>query len=358
MSAVERAREWRACVCNEVLPDLHGHQAKVLAELSFAFLAAGSCQSGPAAASLPGPATAASVQRRIERTLANPRLKPSVVFHGVARFTAARLAGAPILLILDETFNGLGMACMKLSIAYRRRALPIAEVCYYRDRPPRRMPRLIIGLLKRAARDLLKGADVTLLTDRGLSWPKVLDAAAALGWHFVGRTVGTTRMSLRDGREVAAADLARRPGRRWVGRVRGFKKAGGRDIYVTAVWERDCRQPWLLVSDRARGYQAVRKYAKRFWTEELFRDEKSHGLQWRRSRVRDPTHADRLTAIMALATLLAVSLGTWVLKSGSRRWLESGRRRTLSVFQLGLRWLRTVIFQDRFMPLGVYLYPT
>ena len=63
-------------------------------------------------------------------------------------------------------------------------------------------------------------------------------------------------------------------------------------------------------------------------------------------------------ALMALATLLAVSLGTWVLKSGRRRWLESGRRRTLSVFQLGLRWLHAAIFQERPMPRGVHLYPS
>ncbi len=126
MSAVESAREWRACVCIESFPNLHKHQAKALADLSFAFLAAGSCQSGPAAASMPGRATAASVQRRIERTVANPRLKPTRVVRGIARFAADRLARSPPILILDETFNGLGMACMRVSIAYRRRALPIA----------------------------------------------------------------------------------------------------------------------------------------------------------------------------------------------------------------------------------------
>ena len=358
MGAIDRAREWRARVRAELLPDLHGHQANALADLSFAFLAAGSCQSGPAAAAMPGRACPASARRRIERTAANARLRPSRVFRRVARRVADRLAGRSILLILDETFNGVGMACLKLSVAYRRRAVPIASACYYRDRPPRPMPRLVVGLLRRAARDLPAGADVTLLTDRGLSWPAVLDAAVGLGWHFVGRTVGTTRMRIGDGREVAAAELAPRPGRRWVGRVRAFKKAGGRDVYATAVWERQAREPWLPVSDHARGYRAVRTYAKRFWAEELFRDEKSHGLQWRRSRIREPAHADRLTAVMALATLLAVSLGTWVLKSGRRRLLESGRRRTLSVFRLGLRWLRTAIFQERFMPVGVYLYPT
>jgi hypothetical protein len=74
--------------------------------------------------------------------------------------------------------------------------------------------------------------------------------------------------------------------------------------------------------------------------------------------VTDPAHGARLLALMASATLLAVSLGTWVLKSGRRRWLESGRRRMLSLFQLGLRWLHAAIFQERPLPRGVHLYPS
>lgn len=358
MGAVDRVREWRARVREELLPDLHAHQSNALADVSFAFVAAGSCQSGPAAVHLPGKARPASNRRRIERIIANPRLDPRTVFSRIRRRVADGLARAPLILILDETFNGVGMACMKLSIAYRRRAVPIAAVCYYRDRPPRSMPRLIIDLLHQAAASLPAWADVTLLTDRGLSWPKILDAAVALGWRYVGRIQGSTRVTTRDGRELSAIELVQKPGRSWNARARAFKKAGGRDVYVTAVWERGCREAWLLVSDRLRGYRAVRRYAKRFWTEELFRDEKSHGLRWRRSRIVEPSHADRLVAVMALATLLAVSLGTWVLKSGRRSFLESRRRRTLSVFQIGLRWLQCVIHQDRAMPASLYLYPS
>lgn len=357
MGAVDLAREWRACLRADVLADLHGHQVKALADLSFALAAVGHCHSGRVATAVPGRARAASARRRLERTLANPRLRPTRVFRGLARLVAARTAGRPLLLILDETHNGR-LACMKLSIAYRKRAIPIAAACYRRDRPPRRMPRLIERLLRHAARGLPAGADVTLLTDRGLTWPAALDTCRALSWHFVGRVQGTTRLRRGDGSWQALSDLVPRRGRRWFGRGRAFKKAGGRDVHVAAVWEHGCREPWLLVSDRPDGYRAVRAYAKRFWTEELFRDEKSQGLQWRRSHVADPAHGSRLVALLALATLLAVSLGTWVLKSGRRRWLESGRRRTLSVFQLGFRWLRAVIVQNVPMPRGIHLHPT
>ena len=215
MGAVDHVREWRACLRAELLADLHGHQVHALADLSFAMAAAGHCHSGRVAAAVPGRARAASSRRRLERTLANTRLRPGRVFAGLARSAADRLAGRPILLILDETHNGRRLACLKLSIAYRRRALPIAAACYRRDRPPRRMPRLIERLLRRAARGLPAGADVTLLTDRGLTWPAVLDACRALGWHFVGRVKGTTRLRRRDGSWQALSELVPRPGGRW-----------------------------------------------------------------------------------------------------------------------------------------------
>ena len=110
MGAVDRLCEWRACVREELLPDLHEHQSKTLADVSFAFLAAGSCQSGPAAACLPGEARPASDRRRIERAVANPRLDPAAVFGRIRRRVADGLARAPLVLILDETFNGAGMA--------------------------------------------------------------------------------------------------------------------------------------------------------------------------------------------------------------------------------------------------------
>ena len=73
-----------------------------------------------------------------------------------------------------------------------------------------------------------------------------------------------------------------------------FKKSGWRAAAVAACWERDCDGPWLLVSDRDDGPRLFRRYAKRTWTEELFRDEKSSGFHWGESHVTDPTHAARL----------------------------------------------------------------
>jgi Transposase DDE domain len=350
MSALPMLRDWRRHVRDELLPDLHGHQSKALADLSFAMDLASHCHSGKLAAVAPGDTTPAATKRRVERTLANDRLDPDSAWPQLARAVLGGWAGGPVTLILDETPNHNDLRCMKLTVAFRKRALPIGSVCYALGEQPGPMPELIRDLFRRAAACLPERAEVTLLADRGLAWPQVVDACVELGWHYVLRLQGQTRVRTGDGRECSAADLAPRPGARWCGAAEVFKKSGWRAARVAACWERGCDGPWLLVSDHPDGPRLFRRYAKRVWTEELFKDEKSSGFHWGESHVTDPAHAGRLVLLMALATYLALGLGSRVIRAGLRRTLESTHQRMLSLFQLGLRWLMFCVTHDRPLP--------
>ena len=348
-AAATMVQRWADAV-KGLLPDLHGHAVNALACFSFAMIAAGHCHSGKLAAAAVSPAKPASTRRRWERFLANDEQSPDASA-ALGRLSAALLkdwgGGRRLLLVLDETPNGEGLRCLRLGVAYRKRLLSIAAECYPTDAPPLPMPRLVCRLLGRAAAALPPDARVTLLADRGLAWPAVIDRVRRLGWGHVVRLQHATRVELEDGRVVPAGTLVRRPGERWHGRARIFKKAGWRDAAVTAVWDRRAEEPWLLAA-RAdgggpAGLHAAAAYAKRNWCEQSFRDEKSGGFRWHESRVREPTRAMRVVLVMALAALLSISLGTWLIKTGRRRDLDPHRRRRLSVFQLGLRWLRHLL---------------
>jgi hypothetical protein len=343
-------RHWRWQVQQELLPDLHGHQSKALADLSFAMTLVNHCQSGKLAVAVPGDARPASVQRRLERTLANDRLDPDSVWPQLARAILGGMVAGPIVLILDETPNHNDLRCLKVTLAYRKRAQPIACVCYALGEQPEPMPELVVGRLRRVAACLPPGVEVTRLADRGLAWPVVVDACHELSWHYVLRLQGQTRVRTGDGRECSAADLAPRPGQQWWGAAEVFKKSGWRAAQVAACWERGCDGPWLLVSDRRDGPRQFRRYAQRVWTEELFKDEKSSGFHWEKSHVTDPAHAARLVLLMALATYLALGLGSRVIQAGLRRFLESSRQRMLSLFQIGLRWVMFCLTHDRPLP--------
>jgi hypothetical protein len=359
MSAATIVSDWRQCLHDQLLPGLHGHQANALADLSLAIALSGQCQSGHLALAVPGPARAASAQRRCERFLANDRIRPRLGLWQLARNLFAPWAGRRFRLLLDETPKANDLRVLKVSVAYRKRAVPVLAVCYRPGQPPLPLPVLIPWLLRRVRGCLPAGAAVTLLADRGLAWPALLDACAELGWHYLLRLQGGTKVLLPDGREVTAAQLAGRVGGRWLGQAWLFKKAGWRAAAVLAYWPWGRAEPWLLVSDERACPRRFQTYGQRTWTEELFRDEKSQGLNWQRSRVNDPARAERLLLLLALALLLAILLGAQVLKRGRRRELEAGRRRGLSVVQLGLRWLRYVV--NHGLPLRVqvtgYLYP-
>ena len=363
MGAARMVQQWTAAV-NDLFATLHGHTVNALACFSLAMCHAEHCHSGQLGASAASAAKPASSRRRWERLLANPRLEGRRALEEFSASLLAGWAGRKLLLVLDETPNGGDLWCMRLGVAYHKRLLSVAAVCYPTDQPPLPMPKLICKMLRKVAKRMPPGASVTLLCDRGLSWPVVMDCVRKLGWGHVMRLQSSTRVTLGDGRVVAAGDLVKRPGGRWHGRVRVFKKAGWRDAHLSIHWDQRGKEPWILAAREngdPHGLHAAHAYAKRNWCEQSFRDEKSSGFRWEQSHVRDARRALKVVLVMALATLLSISLGTWLVKSGRRRDLDPHRTRRLSFFQLGLRWLRHLLVlpnDDPTPPYLPYLHPS
>lgn len=335
---------------------LHGHTIATLAAISLAMVWAGSCRGLDLGARWPGRACVASVRRRLERLLANGRLRPGVVFDTLVAVLGERMRGRRLVLILDESDRDDRLRSLQLLAAVRGRARPLWCVAYRPHEPPTRMPKLIDRVLLRVARQLGDDVAVTLLVDRGLAWPSVVRTCRKISWHFVMRLQGQTRVRLTSTSSsssscdpiISAVDLfdGRRPLTR-LDDVGIFAKAGFIDrLSLTIAWEKGCKSPWLLVSDTPAGYEAVRRYCRRMWCEQTFRDEKSCGLRWRDSRVNDPAHATRLLLVIALCVWLCLLIGRQVEQHGLRRRFDPHRRRRLSLFRLGRLYLQRLAVTD------------
>jgi Transposase DDE domain len=362
-AAARMVQQWADSV-KALFCSLHGHTVKALAAFSFAMCRCGHCHSGQLAASVVSAARPASSRRRWERLLAGGSWDGRAALAELAGGVFRHWVGRRVLLVLDETPGRGDLRSMRLGVAYRKRLLTVDARCYPKHRPPLFMPRLICQMLKRVAAALPAGVAVTFLCDRGLAWPSVMDCVRELGWGHVLRLQKGTKVKLPDGRTVSAGDLVRRRGRRWHGRATIFKKAGWRDAHVSVVWDKRCKEPWILAArpDGLRGLHAAAAYAKRGWCEQSFRDEKSGGFRWDQSHVTDPDRLAKLIVVMTLANLLSLSTGTWLLKSGRRRALDPHAFRRLSLFQLGIRWLRhllTLAEENRTLPPYLpYLHPS
>jgi len=372
-------RRWHGTL-KGIFTAFHGHLIKALAHCSCAMVISGHCHSGRVAAMMAGKAKVASHRRRLERLIARQSPTAEQLMNTLAASILSGWQGRPIILILDETSRSLrprqgidppqgnSLCCMKVSVGYRKRALPLAFECYrtrehHRSGENESLPDKVGALLENLATIIPEGSSVTLLADRGLCWPVLIDFCRQHHWHYVFRLQGQTALRYTDASEQLHStyvnQLLKHPGEQWFGQdVEVFKTAGWKKANVIAVWENRCKEPWLLVSDQPAIYARCRGYAKRVWCEQMHRDEKSAGFNWRKSHVDDPVHASRLLVLMALAMLLAISTGSYVIKAGLRHCLEARKNRQLSIFQIGLRYLRNCLQNpDNTSDCRIHLYP-
>lgn len=334
MGVARMLRSWRS-VLQEALPTLHGHQLNGLTQAAWAMIQAGHCQLSKMAVMTAGSATMPSSERRWQRLVANDRLDADAALDDWSKWALQKVRA--VTLFLDETPQRNHLRSMKVSRMVGGRAIPLVWRTYRPDALPMPQDQLVLDLLKRVDAALPAGAKPTLMADRGLCWPAVVDFCVDHGWHFLLRAQGQTRVRLDDGSETSLAELVPEPGRTWCGKAEVFKKAGWRRVNVVARWSPRRAERWLLVTDLPAEPRRCKQYRKRMRQEQSFRDEKSHGLRWNESRLRDPAHAQRLLLVMALAMAWLIGLGLRVTLGGERRRYQRPDRRCLSLFQLGLR---------------------
>jgi hypothetical protein len=373
MGAMGIVSQWTMTLQSGALAGFRLPLVKALALFSAAMLQAGSCLAWRIATAMAGDANVASRRRRWERWLADEGFDSVEVQKALAAAAWRRRCwkkGDQALLVVDETSGRNDtIRCLQVSLAFRKRALPLACACYEREHPPGGMTRLMVKLLDRATESAPAGVAIDVTADRGLSWPALLDACAERKWGFLLRLQGQTRVRIPQDadakakakkatkakgkqrgsfREVQAKELVCKPGvESWCGPAEIFRKAGWRSVTLIAMWTQGCKEPWLLATDATACTGQWKRYAKRMWIEQTFRDVKSSGLNWHHSRVTDPAHADRLITVVALAVLLAMSMGIWAIKRGHRHEMDTCRSRRLSLFQIGQRTILAILNGNR-----------
>jgi DDE family transposase len=339
MTSAKILYHWTKAVGKHFVP-LSKPQASVLALFSLGVARAGSCVLNRVAQALPWIGKLDTVERRLQRFLANPRihLEPGCV--SLARWVLSSLSFASntLVLLVDETARAEHLRVMAVGLAYRGRAIPLAWWCYPQDQYPMRQVELIDTLLGWVAPFVKPGYDVLVEMDRGLGTsPALLRRILKRGWHYLVRVQGSVRLRS-EGQEqnVPFKSWVTGPGQKRSGWVRAFKKAGWLPCWAMAYWGEGYKEPWLLLSDWDQLQAPC--YGWRMWEELAFRDLKSYGWNWQKSRVWDPDHSNRLWLVMALAYAWTLSLGTQAAHLLEvRREVTRGKQKRHSLFNLGIR---------------------
>ena len=245
--------------------------------------------------------------------------------------------------MLDATDLGGRLPVLFLAVAYRGRALPLAW---------RMLPAMGCSefseqkaLLADVAALLPAGADVTLLADREYGSLAMTRWCLARGWHFCLRLKKNRWFVQADGQRRQIASLPLTPGGRLsVGGVR-LPALPEQALSLSCGWSRGNKddEPWYILSDLSADHRVLSLYHVRFHIEEMFRDFKEFGFRLETTHLREPERVSRLLLCVCLAHVGLMNAGVWVSKRGLRRRVDRHRKRQLSYFQIGWRFLQKLL---------------
>jgi hypothetical protein len=254
---------------------------------------------------------AASHERRLRRVLNDPHLTWERSYARVVRRLLARERPHQWVIILDESGHTDRLRVLTAALWYRGRAMALAWVSWPgQTKQTTSYWVRCTTVLEMVASLLPADATVVVVADRAFGCPVFTDPVAARGWAWLVRVQGQPRFRSQQGHVQPLRTQVSAAGQRWKGRGWLFKDAGWREASCVVLWGRAHREPLLLASSLALGWDLIALYKKRAAIEALFRDWKSSGWQWEASQVRDLAHQERLLLGLAFATLLTLLLGT------------------------------------------------
>lgn len=210
---------------------------------------------------------------------------------------------------LDATNVGSKFTILSMSVLYRSCAIPVAWSIVKGTEPGAWKPHWQ-QILQNFERVIPPEWKVIVCTDRGLYADWLYRQICALGWHPFLRInhTGTYRLPSQTQQWFNLNNLLAYPGTSWSGQVTCFK-TNPIDCTLLARWDLGYRDPWLIVTDLAPQQADAVWYGLRSWIESGYRDLKSDGMQWHKTRLTIPERAERHWLAMAVATLWLLTYG-------------------------------------------------
>jgi hypothetical protein len=236
----------------------------------------------------------------------------------------------------------------RLSLVHGHRAIPLV----WKVIPGKGLTQaeVLAAMLTRAAEFLRPRVKrVRFLADRGFRDCDWAELCVKLDWHYDIRVQNNTTVTLPNGWQGRIDELGVKPGQRRYFQNVWLTQAAKWCANLSVTWtEGDYKHATELlavISDETACRARLREYGARMCIEQSFRDDKSSGFDMEHTKLQHPERLERLLLAVAIATLWCHELGEQVVSEGEtrRREIDPGPDRELSLFQLGLRWMKRCI---------------
>jgi hypothetical protein len=277
----------------------------------------------------------------LERLLANAALNVRDWYEPIARewLLAQAHTTGQVRLILDSTKVGFHHQVLMVSLAFQRRAIPVAWTWRSGARG-HSSARIQLALLAYVRTLLPSNVDVVVVGDSEFESGELQAQLEQWGWSYALRQKPSTLVARAEQSDwLAFRALVTQPGQSvWVSAGR-LSERHHREVNLLAHWALGEDEPWLLATNLPTKRATLQAYRCRAWLDEMFGDLKGHGFDLEASHLRHGVRLSRLTLAVVLVYTWLVSTGVRVIKQGRRSLVDRNERRDISIFQIGLRWI-------------------
>lgn len=314
-----------------------------------------SCNLSQIANYLPMETKAESRVTKIRRWLMNPHIKVWLFYKQVLEHVLSGWSEMEATIILDGVMVfGDRWQIFRVSLLHGCRAIPLA----WKIVEGKGLVKVtkLKSMLEKVQKLLEKHVQrVTLLADAGFRDCDWAQFCEKLGWQYAIRIACNTYLTLPDGSCDRLDQLVPENQNRYFQNALLTREAKLR-ANVSVTWTTNKKNELemvAIITDRSACRARLREYAGRMSIEQSFRDDKSGGFDLEHTRLQHAQRLEHLLLALAIATLWCHELGEFVLKQGEsfRCQIDPSFKRSLSLFQLGLRWL------ERCLVTGCQLLP-
>jgi len=293
------------------------------------------------AGKIPGKVQLLSYTRRLSRFLNNPSIDVREWYQPIAKSWIEKQAQylQQVRLIVDGTKVGFGHQLLMVSLAYRKRAIPLAWSWVPQVRGHSTAQKQL-ALLTYVHSLMPTGIAALLVGDTEFGSVSVLQQLDQWRWHYVLRQKSSTKICLAAetkwypfGNSVQKASDSHWLGKGWLTESLIYP------VNLLAHWKRGEKEAWFLATNLPDKQMAIQAYARRMWIEEMFGDMKGHGFDLEKTMLRHEVRLSRLTLAVAILYVWLVSTGTRTIRNGKRFLVDRRARRDLCIFQIGLRFI-------------------
>ena len=260
----------------------------------------------------------------------------------------------PILLMIDSTKMGGRCICLMVSVYYKKRALPLAWLCF-KGKKGHSTQAIQIELFKQVKTLLPDDTPVVLVGDGEFDGADLLNwLKKEPDWEFVCRTNPTTLVYYQDkwlSLAEVVAELGIAPGETgFLSQVSFIQSNPVEKVNIFIAWHKEDQEHIFFVTNCASETEAKQWYDKRFSIETCFADLKSRGLYLHLTRIRTPDRLARLILAAAFAYYLVILLGIESIFSGIFRQLVRTDAFYHSLSQLGFIFLDHILNEGDLFP--------